>query len=48
MEREFVTDQGDIIVMPVVEENKTVEDAPELSDEDYTTQDESQIDWSTL
>ena len=50
MEKEFVTDQGDVVAVPVVEELvfATEEDNFEFPEDDVTIEDESEIDWSVL
>lgn len=50
MEKEFLLDQEDVLVTAVEEIKEEIVglDYSEVSDEDYTTADENEIDWSAL
>lgn len=52
MEKEFIIDQEDVQVVAVdnIKEESEVEEADYsvFSDDDFTSVDESEIDWSTL
>lgn len=52
MEKEFIIDQEDVVVVPVdinEEKEEIVDfDYSSISDNDFTSAEESDIDWSTL
>jgi hypothetical protein len=50
MEKEFVIDQEDVVVVAIDETEEETEefDYSDISDDQFTSTDESEIDWSSL